>query len=66
MSNDVKLWSTNQESFQAWLALPEQNREPVDQTALAAEMNVRPETLSRWKRLDGFMEEVTRKARAST
>jgi hypothetical protein len=54
MSTGVKDWTPNQLRLIAWLATPSDLREPRSQADLAAEMGVREETLSRWKRLDGL------------
>jgi hypothetical protein len=47
-------WSPKQRRFIQWLVLPEQHRSPKTQVELADELNLRPETLSRWKKLPGF------------
>lgn len=47
-------WSVKQQRFIHWLALPEKHRIPRTQAELAREINLRPETLSRWKKLPGF------------
>ena len=47
-------WTVKQVRFIQWLALPESERVPKTQKELAGELNLRPATLSRWKRLPGF------------
>jgi hypothetical protein len=47
-------WSPKQRRFIQWLVLPERKRTPKTQAELACELNLRPETLSRWKNLPGF------------
>lgn len=58
MSTDVKNWSANQRKFIEWLSLPTRQREPFSQGMLAAELGVAEATLSRWKHLEGFDDEV--------
>lgn len=53
-----KTWSRNQREFQEWLALPKYDRFPPTQQLLAEKMGLDNGTLSRWKRLDGWQEEV--------
>jgi hypothetical protein len=50
----AKVWSPDQQKFQAWLALPSAARQPRSQRALAAELELHEITLSEWKRLPGF------------
>ncbi len=52
------IWTTQQKTFQIWLATPKSHRRPKTQTALAKSMSLSTETLSRWKRLDGFSQET--------
>jgi hypothetical protein len=63
MSNDVKNWTPEQERFIAWLALPKAQRTPKTQQALAKEIDIASETLTRWKSLPGFMDAVNALAR---
>ena len=58
-------WSSNQIKFQEWLSLPKYDRFPPTQDLLAPELGVREETLSRWKKLDGWQEAVNGLARSS-
>ncbi|MHA1225141.1 MAG: phBC6A51 family helix-turn-helix protein [Candidatus Hodarchaeales archaeon] len=46
------------EKFVRWMALPSPVREPQTQLELAKELGVDFTTLSRWKRVEGFWEEV--------
>lgn len=55
MSNN---WSANQRVLQEWLALPSDLRDPATQYELAERLHVNEATLSRWKRGEGFMDEV--------
>ena len=57
-SSEVNQWNADQLRFQAWLALPESARAPRRQQGFATEAGVAEETLSRWKRLPGFMDAV--------
>lgn len=57
-STEVKGFTADQLHLQAWLALPKKARQPKTQRALAAQLEVREETLSRWKDLPGFHEAV--------
>lgn len=57
-AKERKNWTANQRKFMEWLRLPSTERIPLNQTRLAEEMKVRDATLSEWKRLPGFMEEV--------
>lgn len=60
MSESVKQWTPNQVRFQEWLALPDLERMPLNQRALAKELELNEATLSRWRRLPGFETEVQR------
>lgn len=55
-SND--LWTNKQKTLHRWLALPKKERKPKTIELLALEIDVDPATLYRWRRLDGFMDEV--------
>jgi hypothetical protein len=61
--NDAKTWTGDQERFIAWLALPKAERAPKLQQQLAKEIGVDQSTLSDWKKLPGFMDEVNTRAR---
>ena len=54
----------NKKLFVQWLALPKANRQPKTQKELAPLLNVRPETLSRWKNEPGLMDQVYQELRA--
>lgn len=56
-------WNTNQSKFMQWLALPSEWRDPGTQQELAAVLGVNEVTLSKWKRKEGFMDEVRTIAR---
>jgi len=57
------IWSTNQVRLQEWLATPRYDRIPPKQEHLAKELGVSDKTLTRWKKLPGFMDEVRAIAR---
>ena len=59
----VYVWSPEQLRFIEWLATPREHRDPTSQALLAAEMSVRPATLSTWKQLKDFGGEVRAIAR---
>lgn len=61
--NDANLWDGSQRRFIGWLALPKAERRPKLQRDLAKEIGVDPSTLSDWKLLPGFIEEVNALAR---
>ena len=50
--------SKNKELFAGWLAVPREMREPKTQKALAAHLDVCPDTLSRWKKDSEFQAQV--------
>jgi hypothetical protein len=50
-------------AFKLWLAMPSWERDPQDQRALAKKLQVDEGTLSDWKRIPGFMDEVADLAR---
>jgi hypothetical protein len=52
--NEPARWNDEQRFFQAWLALPEDEREPKTQAELAERIGVHAITLTRWKALPGF------------
>ena len=54
MPRKAKPWTANQRKFQLWLALGTAFREPKTQEEFAAEINVNPVTLSRWKKWSGL------------
>lgn len=49
--------------FMAWLSLPKALKRPKTQRDFAKEIGVGEDTLSDWKKVDGFQDEVTRQAR---
>jgi hypothetical protein len=53
-----KEWSANQRKFMEWLSLPSVERDPFTQRAFADVLGVGEVTLSRWRKLPGFMAEV--------
>lgn len=63
MPKNVKKWSRNQRKFMLWLASDKNSRLPPNQGMLAKQIGVHEATLSRWKRIPGFWEEVTDIAR---
>lgn len=63
MPTEAKQWHPDQERLIAWLALPKAQRTPKTQRALAQELGHDEATLSDWKRLPGFMDEVNGLAR---
>ena len=56
-------WTAEQLELQAWLALPQRYRKPKTQKELAKSVGVNEFTLSRWKALPSFGEEVVALAR---
>lgn len=54
----AKRWSADQRQFMVWLASPMMGRIPTTQKALAEKMGHDESTLSDWKRVPGFAEEV--------
>lgn len=63
MSSEVNNWTADQQVYVAWLALPKAQRRPKTQVALAKDLDVAEETLSRWKHEPGFMDDVNALAR---
>ncbi len=64
MTDSVKKWSANQEKFIDWLTYGKYERVPATQEALAKELGLHEVTLSRWKRLPGFWDEVKNRVRS--
>jgi len=62
MSKNVN-FSANQLKFIEWLARTKYDRTPPTQALFAEELRVRPETLSRWRRIPELGEAVTERAR---
>jgi Helix-turn-helix of insertion element transposase len=63
MPNQTKTWHADQLRFIEWLATPKQYRKPKTQRLFAQVIQVDEATLSDWKRLDGFLDDVTALAR---
>jgi hypothetical protein len=63
MPNDAKNWTPDQLRFMAWLAVPKAERTPKLQRDLAKEIGVDESTLSDWKKLEGFRDEINKLAR---
>ena len=57
------IWTGPQRIFIDWLALPKALRQPRTQKELCQQFGVGEGTLSEWKRLPGFRDEVARTAR---
>ena len=57
-------WHVRQMATQIWLAMSKEERMPRTQRELAKLLNVNEMTISRWKKLPGFQEEVTAIARS--
>jgi len=51
-------WSPQQEAYIEWLALPQQDRVPKTELALARELGVDRTTLYRWRKDPDLLEEV--------
>lgn len=60
--SSIRKWSTKQRRFIQWLVLLKEDRDPNTQAELALELNLRQQTLSRWKRLPGFWNAVEEEA----
>lgn len=56
--NDERSWSTTQVRVQEWLALPKYERFPPTQDLLAEDLGIADKTITRWKKLPGFMDDV--------
>lgn len=63
MPSEPKNWTVDQLRFIAWLALPKAERRPGTQRALAQQLGVGEDTLSDWKHLPGFIDDVNALAR---
>ena len=63
MQENTKNWNASQLKAIEWLALPKAERKPKTQTLLAKELGVHETTISDWKKLPGFLGEVTARAR---
>ncbi len=55
-----KNWSANQRRFMEWLAMPSDMRLPLTQGQLARELKMDDGTLSDWKHIPGFYDEVNK------
>jgi DNA-binding MurR/RpiR family transcriptional regulator len=62
MMDNAKALTNNQRRLVLWLAAPEDEREPKTLDALAAEIEVRPATVQRWRsrKLDALAAEEAR------
>jgi hypothetical protein len=58
-------WTPDQWKFIEWLASPKYDRLPPNEEMFAASIGVNPVTLWRWKKEEGFQDEVNKLARAS-
>lgn len=56
-SNDI-FWSAGHIALQRWLALPKRERKPKTARLLSDELGVDEATLYRWRKIDGFNDEV--------
>ena len=63
-AKNAKEWTARQRTFLEWLALPSWERTPVTQGLFAKEIGVHESTLSDWKRLPGFEDELHSMIRA--
>jgi hypothetical protein len=63
MPKEAKNWSADQLRFIGWLALPKAERSPKTQRVLAQHIGCDEATLSDWKRIPGFIDEVNTLAR---
>lgn len=63
MPNDSKTWTPDQLKFMLWLAQPKAIRSPKLQRDLAKEIGVDQSTLSDWKNIPGFRDDVARYAK---
>jgi hypothetical protein len=61
--SSTEKWTATQLRFVAWLALPKAQRQPKTHMLLAREIGVHQDTLTDWKRLPGFMDDVNALAR---
>ena len=58
MSKHVHEWTKSQIEFMMWVAQSRYDRDPPTQEQMARRLNVNTKTLTRWKRLPNFYEEV--------
>ena len=56
--NNNNLWSAGQIALQRWLALPKRERKPKTARLLSTELGVDEATLYRWRKVEGFNDEV--------
>jgi hypothetical protein len=56
-------WTTNQRKYIAWVAMPEDLREPRQLGDFAKKIHVHRVTLWEWRKLPGFNDEVQKLAR---
>jgi len=57
-SNSDNIWTTDQITLQRWLAMPKRDRKPKTFALLADQIGVDEVTLYRWRKIDGFNDEV--------
>lgn len=60
MPKNAKRWSADQRKFMLWLATSEIDRTPIRQGQLAKDMGHAEATLSDWKNMPGFIDEVNK------
>lgn len=53
-----KIWSPEQLRFIEWLATPKRDRAPKTQQLFAREIGVNQDTLTDWKKMTGFRDDV--------
>lgn len=56
--NESTNWTAAQARYQQWLALPKKERKPKTIELLAQELGLDRVSMWRWRKLDGFMDEV--------
>ncbi len=56
---DASKWTPEQLQVQRWLAMPTDLRQPKTQKALAQQLNISQEVISRWKSLPGWADAVS-------
>jgi hypothetical protein len=61
-NSSKRKWTSKQWRFIQWQVLQEQDRNPSTQAELAQELNLRRQTLNRWKQMPGFWNAVEEEA----
>lgn len=56
---DTSKWTPAQLQVQRWLAMPTKIRQPKTQRALAAQVGISEEVITRWKKLPGWSDAVS-------